>query len=40
VADGPRFAVRWLRRLEEGDNLTVEEASVAASCLSALGGVA
>jgi hypothetical protein len=34
-----RFAVRWLRRLlEENDSLTIEEATVAASCLSALGG--
>ena len=34
-----RFAVRWLRRLlEEDDSLTIEEATMAASCLSALGG--
>ena len=34
-----RFAVRWLRRLlEEDESLTIEEAGVAASCLSALGG--
>jgi hypothetical protein len=34
-----RFAVRWLRRLlDEDDNLTIEEAAMAASCLSALGG--
>jgi hypothetical protein len=34
-----RYAVRWLRRLlEESDSLTIEEAAMAASCLSALGG--
>jgi hypothetical protein len=34
-----RFAVRWLRRLlEEDDSLTIEEATMAVSCLSALGG--
>ena len=34
-----RFAVRWLRRLlEEDDSLTIEEATMAASCLSTLGG--
>jgi hypothetical protein len=34
-----RFAVRWLRRLlEEDETLTIEEATMAASCLSALGG--
>jgi hypothetical protein len=34
-----RFAVRWLRRLlEEDDRLTIEEATMAASCLAALGG--
>jgi hypothetical protein len=34
-----RFAVRWLRRLlEEDDSLTIVEAPMAASCLSALGG--
>ena len=34
-----RFAVRWLRRLlEENESLTIEEATMAASCLSALGG--
>jgi hypothetical protein len=34
-----RFAVRWLRRLlEEDESLTIEEATIAASCLSALGG--
>jgi hypothetical protein len=34
-----RYAVRWLRRLlEEDENLTIEEATMAASCLSALGG--
>jgi hypothetical protein len=34
-----RFAVRWLRRLlEEDESLTIEEATMAASCLSALGG--
>jgi hypothetical protein len=34
-----RFAVRWLRRLlEEDESLTIEEAAMAASCLSALGG--
>jgi hypothetical protein len=34
-----RFAVRWLRRLlDEDESLTVEEATMAASCLSALGG--
>ncbi len=34
-----RFAVRWLRRLlEEDESLTIEEAALAASCLSALGG--
>jgi hypothetical protein len=34
-----RFAVRWLRRLlEEDDSLTIEEVTVAASCLAALGG--
>jgi hypothetical protein len=34
-----RFAVRWLRRLlEEDENLTIEEAAMAASCLAALGG--
>jgi hypothetical protein len=37
-----RFAVRWLRRLrrllEEDESLTIEEAGMAASCLSALGG--
>jgi hypothetical protein len=32
-------AVRWLRQsLEEDESLTIEEAAVAASCLSALGG--
>jgi hypothetical protein len=31
-----RFAVRWL--LEEDESLTIEEAAMAASCLSALGG--
>jgi hypothetical protein len=32
-------AVRWLGRLLEGDeSLTIEEATMAASCLSALGG--
>jgi hypothetical protein len=43
VADGPerqsRYAVRWLRRLlEEDPSLSIEEATVVASCLSALGG--
>ena len=34
-----RFAVRWLRRLiEEDESLTIEEAALAASCLSVLGG--
>jgi hypothetical protein len=34
-----RFAVRWLRRLlEEDESLAIEEATMAASCLSALGG--
>jgi hypothetical protein len=34
-----RFAVRWLQRLlEEDGSLTIEEARMAASCLSALGG--
>ncbi len=34
-----RFAVRWLRRLlQEDESLTIEEATMAASCLSALGG--
>ena len=34
-----RYAVRWLRRLlEEDQNLTIEEASLAASALAALGG--
>jgi hypothetical protein len=34
-----RFAVRWLRRLlEEDESLTIEEAAMAASCLSSLGG--
>ena len=34
-----RFAVRWLRRLlEEDESVTIEEAAMAASCLSALGG--
>jgi hypothetical protein len=34
-----RFAVRWLRGLlEENESLTIEEATMAASCLSALGG--
>jgi hypothetical protein len=34
-----RFAVRWLRRLpKEEDSLTIEEATMAASCLSTLGG--
>ena len=34
-----RFAVRWLRRLlKEDESLTMEEAAIAASCLSALGG--
>jgi hypothetical protein len=34
-----RFATRWLRRLlEEDESLTIEEAAMAASCLSALGG--
>jgi hypothetical protein len=34
-----RYAVRWLRRLlEEDENLTVEEAVLAASALAALGG--
>jgi hypothetical protein len=34
-----RFAVRRLRRLlEEDETLTIEEAAMAASCLSALGG--
>jgi hypothetical protein len=34
-----RFAIRWLRRrLEEDQSLTIEEAAMAASCLSALGG--
>jgi len=34
-----RFAVRWLRRLlEEDESLTIEEATMAASCLSTLGG--
>jgi hypothetical protein len=34
-----RFAVRWLRRrLEEDQSLTIAEATMAASCLSALGG--
>ena len=34
-----RFAVRWLRRLlEEDESVTIEEATVAASCLSTLGG--
>jgi len=32
-------AVRWLRRLlEEDESLTIEEAAMAGSCLSALGG--
>jgi hypothetical protein len=34
-----RFAVRWLLRLlEEDEQLTIEEAGLAASALSALGG--
>jgi hypothetical protein len=34
-----RFAVRWLRRLlEEDGSLTIEEASLAAAALAALGG--
>jgi hypothetical protein len=34
-----RFAVRWLRRLlAEDESLTIEEAAMAGSCLSALGG--
>jgi hypothetical protein len=34
-----RYAVRWLcRLLEEDENLTVEEAALAASALAALGG--
>jgi hypothetical protein len=34
-----RYAVRWLRRLlEEDENLTIEDASLAASALAALGG--
>jgi hypothetical protein len=34
-----RYAVRWLRRLlEEDQNLTIEDASLAASALAALGG--
>jgi hypothetical protein len=33
-----RYAVRWLRRLlEEDDNLTIEEATLAVSALAALG---
>jgi hypothetical protein len=33
-----RFAVRWLRRLlEEDASLTIEDATMAASCLEALG---
>jgi hypothetical protein len=34
-----RYAVRWLLRLlQEDENLTIEEAAVAASALAALGG--
>jgi hypothetical protein len=34
-----RYAVRWLRRLlEEDDNLTIDEAALAAVALAALGG--
>jgi hypothetical protein len=34
-----RYAVRWLRRLlEEDESLTIEEATLAASALAALGG--
>jgi hypothetical protein len=34
-----RYTVRWLRRLlEEDQNLTIEDASLAASALAALGG--
>jgi hypothetical protein len=34
-----RYAVRWLLRLlEEDENLTIEEAALAASALAALGG--
>jgi hypothetical protein len=34
-----RYAVRWLRRLlEEYEHVTIEEATLAASCLLALGG--
>ena len=34
-----RYTVRWLRRLlEEDENLTIEEAILAASALGALGG--
>lgn len=34
-----RYAVRWLRRLlEEDEMLTIEEAALAASALAALGG--
>jgi hypothetical protein len=42
VQKGPgrrsRYAIRWLRRLlEEDENLTVEEAALAASALAELG---
>jgi hypothetical protein len=34
-----RYAVRWLRRLlEEDPSLSIEEATVGALCLAALGG--
>ena len=34
-----RYAVRWLLRLlEEDENLTIEEAALAATALAALGG--
>ena len=35
----PRYAVRWLLRLlQEDENLTIEDAGLAASALAALGG--
>jgi hypothetical protein len=35
----PRVAARWLLRyLEERDEVTINEAAIAASCLAALGG--
>jgi hypothetical protein len=34
----PRVAARWLLRyLEESDDVTIEQAAMAASCLAALG---